>query len=384
MARFRLVFLALHLITERLSSGGDVVFANLARSIGEDPEWATAVIAPSFAAEHLSEYSTVIPVTASRDEPAKLAAAPAKIPFAWYRRVASGLRAAQAYNPTVVYATGDFFPNILVGSRLRQSLNRPFAGVVHHVNEHPLVRRNNFARSVISYELQRFSLRRLRGSADALFVDNSAVRKFLIDFGFKPERVHAVGNAIDTSTFPLIDCPSGTKNVLWLHRLEPTKGVMDIGPILERLPSGVTIDIAGSGPTEWQERLRTDLSRRSLLGRARIHGYVDDEKLKSLLESAAAFISCSYEEGWGISISEALASGIPCVAYDLPSTTEVFQGFVKTVPKGDTAAFAQAITATLAAGDSYDERLARRAFIERYSYESLAAREKGILRSLIG
>jgi glycosyltransferase involved in cell wall biosynthesis len=367
-----------------LSSGGDILFGNLGASIGQDPDWETAVLAPSFAAKELSRYfKTVLPLPVAEDEPLKLASAPARIPIVWYGRQHPGFDLARSYGPTHVYATGDFFPNVVVGTRLRRTLNTPFVSVVHHINERPFVRRNQLSRSILSYGMQRVSFRLLRRSADAIFLLNSAVRDELIRLRFAPERLHVVGAGIDVERFPFVRNPGSSRNLLWLHRLEPTKGIMDIGAILQELPEDVTIDIVGSGPTEWRSRLEDDLRERSLVNRARIHGYVDEERLRVLFENAATFISCSYEEGWGISISEALSCGIPCVAYNLPSIAEVFGDVVKTVPVGNTKRFAEAVLESLESADDATRRAARRRLVERFSYESLAQREKSILSSLV-
>jgi glycosyltransferase involved in cell wall biosynthesis len=342
------------------------------------------VLAPSYAAEDLSRYcKTVLSLPLSKDECSQFSSASARIPIAWYNRQRPGLEIARSYRPTIVYATGDFFPNVVVGSRIHRSMNVPFASVVHHINEPPFVRRNELARSVLSYAMQRFSLRLLRENADAIFLLNSGVRDGLARLHFRSERLHVVGAGIDIDRFPLVQEPPSSKNILWIHRLEPTKGIMDIGPILQLLPSNVTIDIVGSGPVNWRRRLERDLEQRMLRHRARIHGYVDDSSLRVLFERAAVFISCSYEEGWGISISEALACGIPCIAYDLPSTKEVFGEFVTRVPVGDTESFARTIQERLNGVDAIEHRVARRSFVEQYAYSSLANKEKLVMRSLL-
>lgn len=70
-----------------------------------------------------------------------------------------------------------------------------------------------------------------------------------------------------------------------------------------------------------------------------IYGRCSDVKLYSLLKSSKVFIFPSFFEGWGIVVAEALACGLPVVAYDIPAIRENF-GSCKNVflmPIGDIA-----------------------------------------------
>jgi glycosyltransferase involved in cell wall biosynthesis len=55
-------------------------------------------------------------------------------------------------------------------------------------------------------------------------------------------------------------------------------------------------------------------------------GGVDDRRKNELLRQSKLGISLSYEEGWGLSICEYLAAGLPVVAYRLPVFAQVFTG----------------------------------------------------------
>jgi glycosyltransferase involved in cell wall biosynthesis len=101
------------------------------------------------------------------------------------------------------------------------------------------------------------------------------------------------------------------------------------------------------------------------------------------MRRAAVFISCSYEEGWGISIAEALAMGLPCVAYDLPSHEEIFGDEIRRVRVGDKAAFAQAVKELLAQRCTDDDRAARRRAAERHSLDACARREETVFAALL-
>jgi len=53
-------------------------------------------------------------------------------------------------------------------------------------------------------------------------------------------------------------------------------------------------------------------------------GFVSEEDKRSILGESRLLLAPSYEEGWGISVCEALASAVPVVAYKLPVLDELF------------------------------------------------------------
>jgi glycosyltransferase involved in cell wall biosynthesis len=109
---------------------------------------------------------------------------------------------------------------------------------------------------------------------------------------------------------------------------------------------GAQLIVAGEG--ELRERYVKEADEAGIAERANFIGAVTDEELPCLLRRADvfAFPSVDRSEAFGIAALEALASGVPVVASDLPGVRTVVRdgvnGFV--VPPGDTAA----LTARLA------------------------------------
>jgi glycosyltransferase involved in cell wall biosynthesis len=62
-------------------------------------------------------------------------------------------------------------------------------------------------------------------------------------------------------------------------------------------------------------------------------GRVTEERKQALLNRASAFVFPSLQEGFGIALLEAMAAGLPVVAYDLP----VFREFLSDGDHGYTA-----------------------------------------------
>ena len=76
-------------------------------------------------------------------------------------------------------------------------------------------------------------------------------------------------------------------------------------------------------------------------------GFVGDEDLRRVVAGASALVLPSRDEGFGLTVLEALAAGTPVVASDLPVLREVGGTTVAYAPVGDVEGFATALSAVL-------------------------------------
>lgn len=84
-----------------------------------------------------------------------------------------------------------------------------------------------------------------------------------------------------------------------------------------------------------------------------ILGFVDD--LPALVRGASVFLMSSRYEGFGLPALEAMASGVPVVAFDNSAVTEVVTGGGILVPDGDIEAMAQAADRLLRSPEAWEE-----------------------------
>jgi glycosyltransferase involved in cell wall biosynthesis len=381
--RKRIVFFAPHLLSPTVGSGGDILFCEIARRIRDHrPEWEVCVVAPDFACSELARYfERTMPFRSGAGEGRQ--GSPASVLTTWLKRLPVAHRVLIEAQPDLVHSTGDFFVDVWPVVFARRSRAFAWSGVVHHVNAPPWQRRNSFGVSAVSYVLQRASFVALR-RADSISVLNRGVLAQLCDLGFSRSRIHVVGAGIDVEKFPQIGTSLRERRAVWLNRLEPTKGIFDLPAIMRYLPRDMAIDVVGRGPQVHVERLRGEIETAGVAQRCVLHGFLPDEELRRVLSRAGVFISCSYEEGWGISIAEALAMGLPCVVYDLPSHREIFGDAITRVPIGDTRAFAGAIADHIEQLESDAVRQTRHDIARAYSIEECAARQEEIFAKLIG
>jgi glycosyltransferase involved in cell wall biosynthesis len=112
---------------------------------------------------------------------------------------------------------------------------------------------------------------------------------------------------------------------------------------------------------------------------------LDRPRLAALYRRAAAVLVPSQAEGFGLPVLEALASGTPVVASDLPVLREVGGAAALYCPVGDVPAWAGAVEAILAGGPGVPDRAARLARAQAFSWGAHATaildgyRQRGVL-----
>ncbi len=107
----------------------------------------------------------------------------------------------------------------------------------------------------------------------------------------------------------------------------------------------------------------------------RILGYLSQEDLPAVVGGALALVMPSRDEGFGLPVLEALATGTEVVISDIPVLREVAGGFGRPFPVGDADALADVLAAVVRHGPATAaERAARRAAAGRWTWAACAER----------
>lgn len=277
-------------------------------------------------------------------------------------------------SPDVVVAGSHFLAD---AAALARFARRGTLGVVY-VYHLVATRRGLDPRSLWSRADERVSLALLRGNADVVFTSNDETAKSLAARGFAP--VHtAVG--IDQSRLRGSTAGPRTRQCLFAARMTRPKGVADAvsawAIVTRRFPDARLV-MLGEGP----EREGGILLSRKLGIERSIDwpGFVPEEEKVRLFRESQLFLAPSYEEGWGIAVCEALASGVPVVAYRLPALEELFSGAYCAVDVGDVNALAAQVLALF--GDealSTELAINGREVAARYDVERVAETELEVI-----
>jgi glycogen synthase len=145
--------------------------------------------------------------------------------------------------------------------------------------------------------------------------------------GMNPRaHVEVIGNGLDRRA--LENQPQLGHDILYIGRLElHGKGLDLLLDAWARASEQVdgNLIVAGKGPDE--ERIRRIVQERGLSERVQFTGWVNGTEKFRLLNSARLAVVPSRQETFGLVAIEALASGTPIIAFDIPCLKEV-------VPKG--------------------------------------------------
>jgi glycosyltransferase involved in cell wall biosynthesis len=208
------------------------------------------------------------------------------------------------------------------------------------------------------------------------------------------ERYHASPEKIQTIYFAQQEFKDGLSDIklpdeyvfypaaLWPHKnhhvlIKALAILKDRFPNLKAICAGVTKN----------EKLKNELETLSKsLGvedRINFSGYVFGPNLKSLYTHAKALVFPSAFEGFGIPLVEAFCMGLPVIAADNSSITEVVDGAGILVPTGDEKALADAISQVLS-NDQIRQDLINRGYqrAKLFSWEKAANETISIFNSL--
>ncbi|GAA4139952.1 glycosyltransferase family 4 protein [Actinomadura keratinilytica] len=118
---------------------------------------------------------------------------------------------------------------------------------------------------------------------------------------------------------PPADLPErGDPELVCVTRLVPHKRTRRLLDMAERLAAShpaLRLHIVGDGPE--RASLADEVAARGLDHTVTLHGYVPEDVKAALVARADLHLSASQGEGWGLSVIEAAAHGVPTVAYDV-------------------------------------------------------------------
>lgn len=159
-------------------------------------------------------------------------------------------------------------------------------------------------------------------------------------------------------------------------RFHPQKGVVELVDIWKKVVEekpDAKLAMIGDGPL--LEDVKSQISKFKLERNIRLFGFLFDgpEKYKIFAKSKIVVHTAYYDSG-GMASAEAMAFGIPCVGFDLPSYKSYYPKGMLKVPVGDLDAFSKEVV-KLTDDKTYNKKFAKEALemIEtKWSWEQRA------------
>lgn len=120
------------------------------------------------------------------------------------------------------------------------------------------------------------------------------------------------------------DEESQERNILFMGTIEERKGIFDVlsafSSIVGNLPYPCRLIVAGDGK---EDKVKHIIEKNNLKNNVKLIGWIDEEEKIKLFEEAYLFVLPSYAEGFPLVLIEAMASGVPVVAGDIPPVREL-------------------------------------------------------------
>ncbi len=208
----------------------------------------------------------------------------------------------------------------------------------------------------------------------------------LLKMGYREEDLMFVSNGVDLKQPAAVPEQQKIYDAAWVGRVHKQKGIEDLVATLTFL-SGAIKDFRAIMVGDLQKMLAPQIAAAGLADRVEFSGYVSEAEKFRLLKSSRVFLMPSRYESWGIVIGEALATGLPVVAYELEAYRPVFGDLLRYVPAFEVEAFQRAaadeILKCRAGQQRLDQaKLAR--FIQENSWDAVGERFLGVVQSLGG
>ena len=218
---------------------------------------------------------------------------------------------------------------------------------------------------------------------DRVTAVSDALKQATVGLGLDASKIEVISNGIDLTRFvpPLPDPRHGTAQptriVLFAGFLIKRKGVRYLVEALSLLPADLPpyrLVIVGEGPEG--DALRDQVAALALTDRVEFAGFQPQAVVSEWMQQAKVFVLPSLEEGQGVVLLEALASGTPVVASDVDGMREVVAPEVGVrVPAADPPALARALEKMLMDDDAWRQMSiqARQRAVTLYDWDKIGA-----------
>jgi glycosyltransferase involved in cell wall biosynthesis len=189
---------------------------------------------------------------------------------------------------------------------------------------------------------------RYRHASAVIAISQHAATEGVRLLGLDPGRVHIARLGVESSFSPRPEGPTDPPYLLMVSEFSRRKGFREAFAVMDALvDAGYPHRLVVAGrvhPSGRQELAAVHASAR-YPDRIELRGFVPD--LVSLYQGATGFLMTSRYEGFGLPALEAMACGVPVVAFANSAVTEVVSGGGHLVEDGDVGAMTAAIRQVL-------------------------------------
>jgi len=300
-----------------------------------------------------------------------------------YRALRASFKQPRIDKNSIIYSSSDLLADVLpaIYMKLRNRKARWMAGL-HLIAPNPFkgfkkttTRGFTFPRlsNLYFFLSQRVAVFFMKRLASLILVSNNGDKEFLVKKEISRKKILVTYGGVDFEEINEIE-EKKKYEASFVGRLHPQKGIVDLfqvwHKVIQHLPNAQLAIIAEPNLQEYFEK---KINLKDLEQNIDFLGFLDGEEKYRALKASRLFIFPSYYESFGLVACEAMACGLPVVAYDLPLYQEVYpKGMLKS-PMGDIDALAGNVL-NLLSNEGKRNRLSREAkgMVRDYSWERTA------------
>lgn len=303
--------------------------------------------------------------------------------FSYFIRVVRSIFISPKDKPDIIITASHLLYDIIPAIILCRKYNSKLV-VYNHGVWGPYRSYKEGLRSNLMLLNEKLSIYLCKRSADVIFVINSEIRDFLIHKGYDANKITIMRNGIEHELIELVKGGPKKYEACFCARLVKRKGVYDLldvwSEIIKYFPESKLV-IVGEG--EERNGLCRAIVKKGLEKNISLTGYVPDKEKISIFKSSKVFAYPSYEESWGITVTEAMACGLPVISYNLSAYNFLRSGIVK-LDTGNKKLMETTIK-DLLSNDNQREELGRRAREEskRLDWEDISEEELKVVTKLL-
>ena len=240
--------------------------------------------------------------------------------FGYLFRSIGGLFLSRKSTSEVFFSTSDFFPDVFCGlAQKLRNRNIFWMGALFLVAPVPF--KSNYSNNLhgwIYFISQRFVILLMRWKMNLVLVLNENDKLFLINHGIKAKNVLVIDGGVDLKTIARAAANKKHYEALFIGRFHPQKGLELLVNawklVVKQIPMA-KLAIIGWGDKVYVEKIKLLSSELGAVKSVEFLGFVDNVEKYGLLKSSKLFVFPSLYESWGVVVAEALACGVPVVAF---------------------------------------------------------------------
>lgn len=282
---------------------------------------------------------------------------------------------------SVFYSVSSFLPDVFPAMLYKKkNPNIRWFGIVQHVIEDYRKRPGNTIWNFFAWVEQRFCIRCMGKYSDGILAVNSEIKEYLIEIGIPENKIKQVANGFDDSEIKEEYSDKKIYDGIFVGRLVKEKGVYDLPEIWKKVcfnNKNAKLCIVGNGIGNELKEIQDIFISYGLEENVEFTGAISHREVIKKIYESKVLVFPSFTESWGLTITEAMACGVPCVTYDIPVFESIYKKINLEANLHDTNELSELVEKVL-----YDDKLAnkliedgKKLVFNNYTWSKIAKRE---------